>query len=99
MPDARWKRRRRLHLGNREEWKCFYCDAELDFETLTIDHIIPRSKGGSNRADNMVASCRKCNNKKGSRDPIAFLRQKMDLPQWNNTPFTLLVELMEKNDE
>jgi 5-methylcytosine-specific restriction endonuclease McrA len=36
---------------------------------LTIDHIIPKSRGGSESWENLVAACTKCNNKKGNRTP------------------------------
>jgi 5-methylcytosine-specific restriction endonuclease McrA len=36
---------------------------------LTIDHVIPKSKGGDDSWDNLVAACLPCNNKKGDRTP------------------------------
>ena len=47
-------------------WKCAYCDKELDNKTATIDHILPKFKGGHNVKSNMVCSCSKCNRSKGS---------------------------------
>lgn len=49
----------------RDERKCAYCKAHAD----TIDHIIPRSRGGLNTWENLVACCFKCNNKKDNRTP------------------------------
>ncbi len=56
-----------------EKWgrKCAYCDAEN--VPLTIDHIHPRSKGGSNRASNLTLACFPCNQRKGNRDVRDFL--------------------------
>ena len=48
-------------------FKCAYCGTEK--EKLTIDHIVPRSKGGETTFENCVAACRSCNNHKGSRTP------------------------------
>ena len=48
------------------EWKCAYCDKELDTKSATIDHIVPKFKGGHNVKSNMVCSCSKCNRSKGS---------------------------------
>jgi 5-methylcytosine-specific restriction endonuclease McrA len=56
-----------------EKWKrrCAYCD-QKDVP-LEIDHIHPRSKGGSDRASNLTLACRSCNQIKGNRDPSLFL--------------------------
>ena len=56
-----------------EKWKrkCAYCDAQD--VPLEIDHIHPRSKGGSHRVSNLVIACRTCNQKKGNRDVAEFL--------------------------
>jgi hypothetical protein len=49
-----------------EKWgrKCIYCDAKNI--PLQIDHIVPRSLGGSDRVDNLTLACKSCNQKKGS---------------------------------
>ena len=51
----------------RDGFKCAYCGAER--QRLTIDHIIPKSKGGKADFENCVSSCKPCNNKKGDRTP------------------------------
>ena len=51
----------------RDGFKCAYCGAER--QRLTIDHIIPKSKGGKADFENCVSSCKPCNNKKGNRTP------------------------------
>jgi len=50
----------------RDRYLCVYCKSKND---LTIDHVIPASRGGKSSFENCVASCRPCNNKKGSRTP------------------------------
>lgn len=47
----------------RDNYKCAYCGKAAD----TIDHVIPKSKGGTNTYDNCVASCIKCNSHKSNR--------------------------------
>jgi 5-methylcytosine-specific restriction endonuclease McrA len=44
---------------------CFYCGKALSRRRATKDHVIPRSKGGSNAQKNIVDACRKCNSEKG----------------------------------
>ena len=49
----------------RDGFKCAYCGTEK--EKLTIDHIVPKSRGGKTTFENCVSSCKQCNNKKGGR--------------------------------
>lgn len=62
-----------------EKWhrKCAYCG--VTDTQLEIEHIIPRSKGGSNRVSNLTLSCTKCNQKKGNKPVEEFLKKKPDL--------------------
>ena len=46
---------------------CLYCGKPFADFDLTRDHVVPVSKGGADHWDNVVASCRRCNNFKGSR--------------------------------
>ncbi len=56
-----------------EKWgrKCAYCGAEN--VPLEIDHIHPRSRGGSNRISNLILACQDCNQKKGNLEVAEFL--------------------------
>ena len=56
-----------------DKWNrtCAYCDAQN--VPLEIEHIHPKSKGGSNRISNLALACRKCNEAKDSRDIAEFL--------------------------
>lgn len=51
----------------RDGFACGYCGIKV--HRLTIDHIIPKSRGGASSFENCVASCKKCNNDKGNRTP------------------------------
>ena len=50
-------------------WGCAYCKCELDLKTLTCDHQIPLSKGGTNWPSNLVPACRSCNSAKYTKKP------------------------------
>ena len=60
------RRKFRQSIFESWEWKCAYCDKELDTSSATIDHIVPKFKGGHNIKSNMICSCSKCNRSKGS---------------------------------
>ena len=51
--------------GNR----CQYCSKVFSTENLTVDHIVPKSRGGEKSWTNLVTACKKCNQKKGCRTP------------------------------
>ncbi|UCD33811.1 MAG: HNH endonuclease [Desulfobacterales bacterium] len=51
----------------RDGFKCAYCANER--RRLTIDHIIPKSRGGKTTFENCVSSCKPCNNRKGNKTP------------------------------
>ena len=51
----------------RDQYKCAYCG--LKSKALTIDHVIPRSKGGRTDFENCVACCKSCNDLKAARTP------------------------------
>jgi len=53
----------------RDNHTCQYCGATPGRAGLTLDHIVPRSRGGETVWDNVVACCRPCNTRKGDRTP------------------------------
>ncbi|MFQ5575891.1 MAG: HNH endonuclease [Anaerolineae bacterium] len=59
----------RRSLLVRDRYTCQYCGAQPGKQDLTVDHILPRSKGGKTTWDNVVAACKRCNSKKGSSTP------------------------------
>lgn len=53
----------------RDHYTCQYCGAQPGKAALTIDHVIPRSRGGRKTWENMVTACRACNQRKDNRTP------------------------------
>ena len=51
-------------VAGRDGWSCFYCGA-LGDGSVHLDHVVPRSNGGSDEPDNLVISCEECNRAKG----------------------------------
>jgi 5-methylcytosine-specific restriction endonuclease McrA len=65
--DAHRRKITRRAVFARDRWTCQYCGHERG--NLTVDHVIPRSKGGSSSWENIVTCCAPCNRRKGDRLP------------------------------
>lgn len=67
----KWKapRFRKKVLFNRDNWRCQYCSKKLHWESITIDHVMPSSRGGKTEWTNCVACCKSCNRRKDDRTP------------------------------
>ena len=78
----------RYNIYARDKSTCQYCGKRLPRHQLNLDHVIPRSRGGMSRWENVVCSCVPCNRRKGGRTPqearMKLLRQP-HRPTW--TPF------------
>jgi 5-methylcytosine-specific restriction endonuclease McrA len=57
----------RKNILIRDNFQCQYC-GKTDLP-LTIDHIVPRSRGGEHSWENLITACPRCNSKKGNRTP------------------------------
>ena len=57
----------RTNLFVRDKGHCQYCGKKLNRGRFTLDHVIPKSKGGSTDWNNLVVSCERCNIKKGDK--------------------------------
>ena len=67
----KWRqpRFRKRVLFNRDNWRCQYCNTPLVAKTVTIEHVLPSSRGGHTSWTNCVTACKPCNRKKGSKTP------------------------------
>lgn len=75
----------RKNILMRDRYMCQYCQRSGNSAHLTLDHVIPRSRGGESSWENLVACCHQCNNRKGSRTPDEANMRLMRLPR----PFSL----------
>jgi 5-methylcytosine-specific restriction endonuclease McrA len=81
----------RANLFRRDEFTCQFCGfvaKHLGAEALTIDHVLPRSRGGGTTWENCVAACEPCNSRKADRTPQEAgmpLRQRPRKPRWQPT--------------
>ena len=66
------KKRKRLV---KRDPHCFYCRIPLNFYNSTLDHKVPKSKGGKNNIENLALSCYSCNSRKSSKSVEEFLEE------------------------
>lgn len=59
----------RRNIFARDANRCQYCGRRFPTSELSLDHVVPRSRGGETSWENIVCSCVKCNVKKGGRTP------------------------------
>lgn len=59
--------KKRFEILKRDGFKCQYCGKTWKDVTLEVDHIIAKSKGGTDDVDNLITCCRECNMWKGAR--------------------------------
>jgi 5-methylcytosine-specific restriction endonuclease McrA len=86
----------RKNIFMRDENRCQYCGRHFDSKELTLDHIVPTSRGGRNSWENVVCCCVECNKKKGNRTPderSMRLIRKAKRPLW--IPFSRLAKKCE----
>ena len=67
VPRAEQRKISRRALFARDGWRCMYCGTPGG--KLTLDHVVPRSRGGDSVWENVVTSCAPCNMRKGNRLP------------------------------
>jgi 5-methylcytosine-specific restriction endonuclease McrA len=90
----------RKNILLRDRNTCQFCSRSLPASELTLDHVMPRSRGGRSSWENLVACCYECNNRKGDRTPEEAGLKLQRRPR----PFTLhtsrqLMRLMGHRDE
>ena len=88
---ARWRNRRgctKAAVKSRDRF-CAYCGGTAE----TVDHIVPRSRGGGLTWDNAVAACLRCNHRKADRTPeeagMTLLVRPGPPPRWTYEPVTV----------
>lgn len=59
----------RRNIFARDESRCQYCGKRFPTSELSLEHVIPRSRGGINTWENIVCACTECNKRKGGRTP------------------------------
>lgn len=76
----------RRNIFKRDRFTCQFCGKQPDRQELTIDHVLPRSRGGTSTWTNCVLACLNCNRRKADRLPQEAgmrLRTKPVRPRWS----------------
>src|SRR4249920_937596 len=85
VPRAIQRKISRRALFARDGWRCVYCGTSGG--RLTLDHVVPRSRGGDSVWENVVTACSPCNLKKGNR---TLDEARMTLPRTPRPPAPVL---------
>ena len=75
----------RRNLCKRDDYTCQYCYKKLQYKELTVDHVIPKSRGGAKSWNNCVTSCKNCNAKKADytlKESSFILKKLPKMPKW-----------------
>lgn len=67
----------KTNIFKRDKHTCVYCGSK---EKLTLDHIMPKSRGGKNTWENLVTACFPCNHRKGARTAIEAGMKMINIP-------------------
>jgi len=77
--DIRRERRKARELRKTRWWQrktaaglCYYCGQNVRHHELTMDHLVPLSRGGRSTKDNLVPCCKSCNTKKKTMLPVEW---------------------------
>ena len=90
-----------LHCNRKSVFKrdghiCQYCQKSFGEKELTLDHVFPKSRGGEKSWTNLVASCKKCNQRKGNKTPEEAGMKLMRAPK---KPKNNIVDSMSNNQQ
>src|SRR5581483_1547087 len=90
----------RKNILLRDRNTCQYCGTVLASAELTLDHVVPRSRGGTSTWENLVACCHPCNRKKGNRLPIeARMKLQREPRSFNLHTSRHIMRLMGRSDD
>lgn len=77
----------RRNIWLRDAGSCQYCGVSLPMAHMTLDHVLPRSKGGRSSWQNLVTSCQRCNYSKGAKTNIKPRRSPVEPSRWQIQPY------------
>lgn len=78
----------RENVFRRDNYECVYCGND-NRKVLTLDHVVPQSKGGKNSWNNLVTACKKCNNEKSD---LTLEEYGKEIPQPRRPHYLMLMK-------
>lgn len=78
----------RENVYRRDNYECVYCGCD-NRKTLTLDHVIPQSKGGKDAWDNLVTACKKCNSEKSN---LTLEEYGKEIPQPRRPHYLMMIK-------
>lgn len=82
----------RENIYKRDNYECVYCQTSYPIKNLTLDHVLPQSKGGPDTWENLVTACKKCNNMKAD---LTLLELGVDIPKPSRPHYLMLLKKIE----
>lgn len=83
---ALYQRNARVNKG---QMTCVYCGCDLDPNTATLDHVVPRVRDGHNGPSNIVVACGTCNSRKRNTHLSAWLRSLVAKAAWQKAAHSM----------
>ncbi len=89
----------RFEIFNRDQYTCQYCSRQT--RQLTLDHVIPRYRGGEHTWENVVSACISCNRRKAGRTPAEAGMELIRKPTYprGGIPFCIPYQHLQSRDE
>jgi 5-methylcytosine-specific restriction endonuclease McrA len=78
----------RENVYRRDGYACVYCGCD-NRKTLTLDHVIPQSKGGKDAWDNLVTACKRCNSEKSN---LTLEEYGKEIPQPRRPHYLMMIK-------
>ncbi len=70
----------RKNIYWRDKYTCQYCSGQFKYKQLSLDHVVPKSRGGDRGWLNLVTCCLDCNQKKGNKTPSEASMRLINIP-------------------
>lgn len=71
------RRIRDLAIFLRDDFRCIYCGTRAEGQELSVEHVVPKARGGGESPGNLVTACRRCNSQRGDAPLTQWARPDM----------------------